>query len=105
MSWREGRHPGLVEIVEVIGAELALHVLRRLGENLLERHDLDFDFDAGRLGELVLDLVEHDGRRRCFRGVADLGALERAADVLQPLGHLFGRPAPSARLPIRPLPR
>ena len=54
----EGRHPGLVEIVEVVGAELALHVLRRLGEHLLERHDLDLDLDAGRLGELVLDLVE-----------------------------------------------
>ena len=75
----EGRNPGLVEIVDVIGAELALHVLRRLGENLLERHDLDFDFDAGGLGELALELVEDDGRRRCFGGVADLGALERAA--------------------------
>ena len=85
VSLGEGRHPGLVEIVEVVGAELALHVLRRLGEHLLERHDLDLDFDAGRVGELVLDLVDDDGRRRRFRGVADLGALELAADLLQPL--------------------
>ena len=51
----EGRHPGLVEIVDVVGAELALDVLGRLGEHLLERHDLDLDLDAGRLGELAVD--------------------------------------------------
>ena len=88
---REGRDPGLVEIIDVIGAELALDVLRRLGEHLLQRHDLDFDIDAGRVGKLTLDLVEHDRRRCRFRGVAHLGALELAADIFQPLGRLFRR--------------
>ncbi len=35
------------------------------------------------VGELVLDLVQHDGRRRRFRGVADGGALVLAAHFLQ----------------------
>ena len=79
VSWREGRHPGLVEIVEVVGAELALHVERGLLQHLLERDDLDLDLDAGERGELLLgDLVGHDRGRRRLRGEADRGALERA---------------------------
>ncbi len=95
----EGGRPGLVEIVEIIGAELALHVERRLLQHLLERHDLDLDIDAGDRGELVLgDLVGDDRGRRGLGGVADRGALELGAHVLQPLRDLLGllvqRPAP-----------
>ena len=89
---REHRHPRLVEIVEIVAAEVALNVPRRLGEHLLERHDLDLDVDAGRIREFLLDLIQHHGRRRCLGGVADGGALVLAANLLQPPGLVVGQP-------------
>src|ERR1700722_13307608 len=60
----EGRHPGLVEIVEVIGAQLTLRILRGFGQYLLQRNDLDLHPNPGEILELAFDLVQ-DQRRRC----------------------------------------
>ena len=98
----EERRPGLVEVIEVVGAGLALGVGRDLLQDLLQRHDLDIDLDARVGGELFPgQLLGDDGGRRRLGDEADLRALVLAPDVAQPFGHVcrsdrFGR-APGSR--------
>ncbi len=95
----EQRRPGLVHVVEVIGAQLALGVGRDLLQDLLERHDLDVDLDAGVGGELVLgqELGDHGGRGR-LGDVADRRALVLAPDIAEPFRHVCRRTALRQRL-------
>ena len=60
-------------------------------KNLLKRHHLDLDLDAGGLGELALDVGKNVGRWCRLRGIADLGTTKRLGNVLQPLCHLVIR--------------
>ena len=63
-----------------------MNILRGLGQHLFQRHDFDFHLDAGGIGELFLDLIEHDGGRCRLRGKPNLRPAISAADLLEPLG-------------------